>query len=341
MLLGYTVAILGAAVATVSVLAGWVVLLVAGMALLGIGNGAAQLARYAAADLHPPERKGFVLSLVVWGGTVGAIASPALIAPTSNVAEALGITPYAGPYALALLATSSATIASLALPRRRVAVTPNHRQIRVGEIRRALRLPAVTVALAGMVAAQLAMVAVMTMTPLQLHDHGHGLDVVGWVITAHLVGMFALSPVSGRLADRIGGRMTISSGTGVLIASAALTFVAPTSHDIGLPLSLFLLGYGWNLCFVGGSSLLSRDLPEGLRIELQGVVDALVWASSAFANISAGAIYAGGSFSLLALLAGVLALVPLLVVVVQRRTGPTEPTDSQQRELEPTDSGVS
>jgi MFS family permease len=139
------------------------------------------------------------------------------------------------------------------------------------------------------------------------------------VLSAHLVGMFALSPLSGRLVDRFGGRVAITCGTGVLIAAAAVAVAAPTSHNAGLPLALFLLGYGWNLCFVGGSSLLSRDLPEQARTQLQGLVDAIVWGSAACASLSAGAIFAGGGYAVLALLAGGLAAAPLLVLATQPR----------------------
>jgi MFS family permease len=318
-LLGYSVAMLGAAVAAVAALGGGVALLVAGIVLLGVGNGSAQLSRYAAADLYPADRKGFVLSLVVWGGTIGAVVGPGLIAPAAEFSDHVGLPSYAGSYLLAVVVTGVAAAANLLLPRSRSAMSRRHTRFISREAGAAFRLPAARIALAGMVSAQLAMVAVMTMTPLQLHEHGHGLDVVGWVLTAHLVGMFALSPLSGRLADRCGGRTTISCGAGVLIASAALAIAAPTSHRVGLPLALFLLGYGWNLCFVGGSSLLSRDLPEDLRTELQGLVDALVWGTSAFASLSAGAIFAGAGYSMLALMAGVLAVMPLVVLAVLRR----------------------
>ncbi len=322
MLLGYSVAATGALVGTFAVVSDRVPLLVIGMLLLGIGNGGAQLARYAAADLYPAERKGFVLSIVVWGGTVGALVGPSLIAPAARAAGAAGLPPYAGSYALALLATAAAAVGCTVLPRVATAEVPARRRpYREGLA--ALQLPAVRLALTAMVAAQLSMVAVMTMTPLQLTTHGHGLDVIGWVLSAHLVGMFALSPLSGRLADRFGGRTAITCGTGVLIAAAAVAVAAPTSHDAGLPLALFLLGYGWNLCFVGGSSLLSRDLPEEPRIQLQGLVDGIVWGSAAFASLSAGAIFAGGGYSVLALLAGALAAAPLVVLILQPRPGPT------------------
>lgn len=102
----------------------------------------------------------------------------------------------------------------------------------------------------------------------------------------------------------------------------ALAFVAPTSHTIGLPVALFLLGYGWNLCFVGGSDLLSGDLPVSVRFELQGGVDALVWGSSALGSLAAGPIFAAAGYTRLVLVAALLAATPLALLWTRRRTEP-------------------
>lgn len=178
----------------------------------------------------------------------------------------------------------------------------------------ALRRPVVLTPLVAMVGAQLAMVAVMTMTPLQLDHHGHGLDVVGWTLGAHMIGMFALAPLSGRIADRWGGRVAIWLGIGTLVLAAV---AAAPAEGIELSFGLFLLGYGWNLVFVGGSSLLSRDLPADERIQLQGVVDAVVWGSSALASLAAGTLFHAGGYALVAAVGGVVALAP--VVLLARR----------------------
>jgi MFS family permease len=161
------------------------------------------------------------------------------------------------------------------------------------------------------------MVSVMTMTPLQLAHHGQGLGVIGWVLSAHMIGMFALAPLSGRIADRWGGRATIYLGIGTLAVAATTAVAEPTAHTSGLPLALFLLGYGWNLVFVGASSLLSRDLPDAERTQLQGVVDAVVWLTSAVASFGAGALFGLGGYVLVAVFGGVFALAP--VAVVSRR----------------------
>ena len=177
-----------------------------------------------------------------------------------------------------------------------------------------VRDPLILGPLVAMVGAQLAMVAVMTMTPVQLHRHGQGLDVVGWVLSAHLIGMFALAPLSGWIADRWGGRATIFGGIGTLTVAAVTAIGAPDSHHVGIPAAMFLLGYGWNLVFVGGSSMLSRDLPPAQRARAQGTVDAFVWGTSAAASLLAGQLFGVGGYVLVAVAGGLCALAPLAVL---------------------------
>ncbi|WP_410659102.1 MFS transporter [Amycolatopsis sp. lyj-112] len=306
----YTAAVVGALIAFAGVLGGSVLALVAGMPLIGFGNSGAQLSRYTAADLSPEHRKGFALSTMVWAGTVGAVAGPALIAPAAARAEAASLPALSGPLLAGAIVVAIAVIAVAALPRALAApVEKSPRRERMS-----MRNPLILGPLVAMAGAQLAMVAVMTMTPVQLHQHGQGLDVVGWVLSAHLIGMFALAPLSGWIADRWGGRATIFCGIGTLTVAAVTTFGAPTSHHVGIPIALFLLGYGWNLVFVGGSSMLSRDLPADQRTRAQGTVDAFVWGTSAAASLFAGQLFGLGGYALVAVAAGVCALAPLVVL---------------------------
>ncbi|MEC3979172.1 MFS transporter [Amycolatopsis sp. H20-H5] len=314
----YGLAVAGGIIAFAGAVLSVLVVLLAGIVLLGIGNAGAQLSRYVAADLYPEQRRGFAVSTIVWGGTVGALAGPALIAPASGLAVRLGLPSLSGPVAVSALTAIVAMAAILTLPRE-IPRTPEARPAPMSfPIRAALRRPVVLRPLVAMIAAQLAMVAVMTMTPLQLQAHGHGLGVVGWVLSAHMIGMFALAPLSGRIADRWGGQVAINCGLGTLAVAAATAVGAPTAHTSGLPLALFLLGYGWNLVFVGGSSLLSRDLPVEERARLQGMVDALVWGASALASLAAGLLFADGGYVLVAVVGGVLALLPFTLLTTRR-----------------------
>ncbi|PRX45456.1 putative MFS family arabinose efflux permease [Prauserella shujinwangii] len=322
----YALATGGGLVAFGGAVTGTLALLLAGMALLGLGNGAAQLSRYVAAELYPEQRRATGLSLIVLAGTVGALAGPALLAPTSHLAGLLALPELSGPVGLAVVVTAVAVLAAAALPRT-AATTPAgvRPAFSLADTGRALRSRVVLTPLVAMVAAQVCMVAVMTMTPLQLHEHGHGLDGVGWVLGAHMIGMFALAPLSGRIADRWGGRATIYAGIGTLAVASATAIAAPTAHATGLPVALFLLGYGWNLVFVGGSGLLSRDLPAAERTRLQGIVDALVWSASAVASLGAGQLFGVGGFVLVTAVAGTLALLPLALLVSRSRPARRSP----------------
>jgi MFS family permease len=312
----YGAAVAGASIAFGAAAGTVLALLLPGMVLLGLGNGAAQMSRYVAAELYPLSRKGFALSVIVWAGTVGAIAGPALMTPGAHVASLAGLPSLAGPVLVSVVTTALALAATARLPR--VPPPPPRPRLSSAMVAAALRRPEVVAPLTAMVGAQVSMVAVMTMTPLQLDHHGQGLDVIGWILSAHMIGMFALAPLSGRIADRWGGRATIYLGIGTLAVAAMTAISAPTAHTSGLPLALFLLGYGWNLVFVGGSSLLSRDLPEEERTQLQGVVDAVVWLSSAVASLAAGTLFGLGGYALVAIVGGALALAP--IVVVSRRS---------------------
>ena len=162
------------------------------------------------------------------------------------------------------------------------------------------------------------MVLIMTMTPLHMTEHGHDLAAVGIVISGHTFGMFGLSPISGRLADRFGSVPVILAGLAVTGASAVLAAVAPPDGGILLFIALFLLGYGWNLGYVAGSALLTQDLSLAERTRLQGLTDALIWSSAAAASLGSGVVVAAASYATLGLMGAALVIVPAWLVVSRR-----------------------
>ncbi|TDD64473.1 MFS transporter [Actinomadura darangshiensis] len=290
--LGYAAAGAGACLAAVAVANGDVVGLCLGLLLLGLGNAGAQLSRYAAADLRPPGRRGSAIGLVVWCSAAGAVGGPLLLDPSGAAATAIGWTAFTGPFLLAALTCAAAALAATGGPRVRAGAQAPP------PFRRLVRTPAARSALTVMVTAQVVMVAVMTAAPLEMHMHGDGLGAVGMTLSAHTLGMFALSPVSGRLFDRFGHRPVILGGLLTLALSTALAAVATGS--LGRPVALFLLGYGWNLCFVGGSGRLARDLPEAERPHVEGAVDAAVWMIAAAASLLSTVVLSAGGYSVLA-----------------------------------------
>jgi len=136
-------------------------------------------------------------------------------------------------------------------------------------------------------------------------------------MSAHTFGMYALSPISGRLTNRFGSVAVILLGAGTLAVSAVLAAVAPPDGGNVLFLALFLLGFGWNLGFVAGSSMLTGgvSLAEGAR--LQGLTDAFVWSTAAVASVSSGLVAAAAGYAALGIVG--VGIVALLVWVVGGR----------------------
>ena len=325
LLLGILVGTAGGAVALSGVLAVSMPLLLAGSALAGFANGAGQLGRYVAADLVPTDRRARTIGTVVWGSTIGAVAGPNLVAPAGAAAESFGLPPLAGTYLVTLGFIGLAWIIVFVFLRPEPyrladpsALAPHPEGTVPSSVATLMRRPSVVVALVTLAAGQVVMVLIMTMTPLHLTDHGHGLETVGLVLSAHTFGMFALSPISGRLTDRFGSPRIIAAGLVTLAVAALIAAGAPPDGGPWLTLALFLLGYGWNLGFVAGSSMLTGGLSLGERTRVQGVADGMIWTSAALASLSSGLIVAGASYTTLGLL-GVGLLIPPAALLLARR----------------------
>jgi MFS family permease len=310
-----------------SVVTGSIPLLLLGSAFTGFANAAGNLGRYIAADMAAPERRASAIGLVVWGTTVGAVIGPNLTAPAGAVAVWLGLPELAGPYGLtvAFIGLAWAVAAMFLRPEPYALADPSalptqtDQHGRVASLPAILARPSVAVALVSLVAAQFVMVLIMTMTPLHLIEHGHGLATVGFVLSAHTFGMFGLSPITGRLTDRFGSPRVIAAGLVGLALSAVLAALAPPDGGFLLTLALFLLGYGWNLCFVAASSLVSHGLSLAERTRVQGIADALTWGTAAFASLSSGLVVAAASYTVLGFLGLALTAIPAAFLAVQGR----------------------
>jgi len=150
-------------------------------------------------------------------------------------------------------------------------------------------------------------------------EHGHSLTDVGIVLSAHTLGMFALSPVSGRLTDRFGPVPTIFLGTATLAIAALMAAASPPDGGGILLLALFLLGLGWNFGFVAGSALLSQQLELHERTRVQGAADALIWSSAAAASLGSGVIMASAGYTALGILGAGALIIPVVVLRAHRR----------------------
>lgn len=326
LLLGLAVGALGGAVVLGSVIIASIPLLLIGSALTGFANAAGNLGRYIAADMASPDRRASAIGLVVWGTTVGAVIGPNLTAPAGAIAVSLGLPELAGPYGLTVLFIGLAWVVAAVLlrPEPYALAEPStlptlDRHGQPPSLPAILARPSVATALVTLVAAQVVMVLIMTMTPLHLIDHGHGLGTVGLVLSAHTFGMFGLSPITGRLTDRFGSPLVIAAGLIGLALAALLAALAPPDGGFLLTFALFLLGYGWNLCFVAASSLVSHGLSLAERTRVQGIADALTWGTAAFASLSSGLVVAAASYTVLGFVGVALTAIPAAFLALQRR----------------------
>ena len=294
-----------------------------GMALFGLAQSAMQLGRFAAAEVNPPDKRGKAIATVVLGGTVGSIAGPLLVGPAGVLASRFGLDELVGPYgsALVLFAIGSVIVFIWLKPdpteiakeigRKDQTTDTVIKQARpLSEI---LKQPGVLVAITSMVVGQAVMVMIMVITGLHMKALTHPLTSISLVISAHTFGMFAFSVVSGNLTDRLGRETVIKLGAGILILAGLSAGLSPDVLPIAV--SLFLLGLGWNLCYVGGSTLLADQLSPPEQSRMQGVNDLLVGLASAIGSLGSGFVFAVVGFQIMGFVGAGLSIIPFLVVI--------------------------
>ena len=318
LVLGYGIGAAGALGAGVAVVLSSFPLFIVATGAMGCANAANQLSRYTAADMYPESGRASAIGVVVWGSTLGSIVGPNLITLSGNIAEGFNLPRLAGVYGVPVLFVTAAALLTLFTLRpdpATLAPAP------VKAIKRAsaslaemLARPRILAAVVALIIGQVVMVLVMTMTPLHMTDHGHGLAAVGLVISGHTFGMFAFSPISGWLAGRYGTPAIIAAGLGLSAFSSVLAAVAPPDGGTILFIALFLLGVGWNFGFVAGSALLTEGLDGAERTTLQGATDAMIWSSAAAAALGSGIVVAAASYTALGLLGAALIVFPVLAM---------------------------
>ncbi|MEO7911057.1 MAG: MFS transporter [Roseiflexaceae bacterium] len=323
--LGFFVGMVGMIIGGSAIVTHSFALFLLGLLLIGAARGAVDQSRYAAADAQIPDRRARAISTVVFAGPVGAIAGPALVHPSGLLLGSLAFDPLAGPMWSGAILFGLAGLLIFAF------LHPDPREIGraldtaqpetqhpagvarpLGEI---MRQPAAWLALIAMVIGQAVMVLVMSVTSLHMYQHHQGLGDVSLVIMAHTLGMFGLSIVNGALIDRMGHKAAIGAGAALLIAGSLL---APVSlMTAWLALALFLVGLGWNLCYIAGSSLLSDVLAPAERSRVQGANELVVNLASAVSSLGSGVILAYAGFTALGVIGAALSLIPLVALAWQ------------------------
>lgn len=319
---GYLTGAAGSALAVAAGVVGSMPLLVLGAVLLGAATAANSAARYAATDLATDATRGRSLSLVVWATTIGAVAGPNLTGPAGAFADAVGIPELTGPFALGAIGMLTAALVVAVLLRpdplllaRRAAeapVAPVGAPVRGGSWSRTAAAvrerPVLGHAIAGLALAHATMVSVMVMTPLHMEHGGAGLEVIGLVISVHVLGMFAFSPLVGLLADRVGRPPVLGAGGLVLVLALLLCAASPEGTSWQVTTGLFLLGVGWSLAMVSASTLVAEHAPLEARTDVQGASDLVMGLTAAVAGLLAGVVVDWSGYPTLALVTLALAV---------------------------------
>ncbi|MFD1149117.1 MFS transporter, partial [Saccharothrix hoggarensis] len=303
------------------VLGSWQVLLVA-LVLFGAASSANLAARYAGADLAHPHRRARSVALVVWAATIGAVAGPNLADPAGQVAVRLGLPVGAGPYLFSALLFGLAAVVVLRFLRpdpltiAQSAVTPAHCTGGVGDTKGSAAvwraLPAAgKLAVGGVTLCHMAMVGLMSMTPVHMDHAGSSLRVVGLVISLHVAAMYVASPLFGWMADRLGRVPVLAIGAALVVAASGIAGMAPSHDAPQLAAGLALLGFGWSAGLVAGSALLTESAAVTDRPAAQGLSDLCMNVGGALGGVTAGVVVTAWSYATLGLLVGFTAL-PLL-----------------------------
>ncbi|MCC6802251.1 MAG: MFS transporter [Anaerolineae bacterium] len=323
--LGYAFSMLGGIIGIIAVIQGIFPLLLVSAALLGIGRAGGDQSRFAAGEMFPEAERARMIGRIVFAGTIGAIVGPVLVTPSGLVMEQLGLSPDVGPWAAMVVLCGIATVIAFFLLRpdpmtiartltsEAEAKTPAASEQPARPLSTLLRLPKVQLAIASVLISQTVMVVIMVMTPLHMDHQSHSRDAISLVISAHTLGMFAFSPLTGYLIDRFGRIPMLVVGAMTMIASALLAPVSAT--EFSLAIALFLLGLGWNFGYVSGSSLLADSLQGEERARVQGVNDSLVFFAAGFGSLAAGSLFASGGFDAVNL-AGLSLIVVMVGMIV-------------------------
>jgi Sugar phosphate permease len=307
-----------------------IVLLFLSLFVYGAGTSTNLQARYAGTDLAKPNQRAKAISFAMVSTTLGAVAGPNLVDAMGRFATSIGVPALAGPFIFAAIAFILAGFVFYLFLRPDPSVVAKA----IYEARSKQGLPKeatpdspmrinrnLIVGAAVMILTQIVMVAIMTMTPIHMKHHGHGLGEVGLVISIHIGFMFLPSLLTGVLVDKI-GRTTMSIASGaVLLAAGIVAALAPADSLFVLIVALALLGLGWNLGLISGTALIVDATDPITRARTQGTIDVLIALAGASGGALSGMVAAHSSYATLSLAGGGLALL-LVPVVIWSRSKP-------------------
>ena len=279
---GYSIGVIGALFAILGGANRNLFFMLLGAFMVGAASASGYQARFAAIDLATPEKRSKDLSFVVWGSTIGAVTGPNLMEPSGVFASALGLPKLVGPYFIAAFTLALSVIVIQLFLKPDPFLTANKavegtatkpRESTRSALKHIKEYPIALFAIASVAIGHLAMVSIMVMTPVHMAHSDATLRIIGLVISVHVLGMYAFSPIVGSISDKFGRIRTIQIGILILIASALISGLAPHHDSFTLGIGLFLLGLGWSFTLIAGSTLLSETVSVEMRPSTQGASD--------------------------------------------------------------------
>ncbi|WP_306329269.1 MFS transporter [Streptomyces venezuelae] len=326
LVLAYLIGAVGAGVAVLGAVVDSFPLLLLGLVGFGAGSSANLAARFAAADLAEPERRARAISTVVWATTIGAVLGPNIAAPAGRSVAGLGIPATAGPFvwAAGVFVVAAVMVALLLRPdplltARAMADAGAGDAVEARSLRAGMRVvresPKARLALVTVAGSHTAMVSIMSMTPVALTHHGADIQLIGLVISGHIAGMYAFSPLMGWLSDRLGRLAVIGLAVGLIGVAALVAGTAGPSHG-RTALGLFVLGLGWSAGLVSGSALLTDSVPQAARAAVQGLSDFIMNTAAGVGGLAAGLIVAQAGYGPLNAIAACL-LLPMAALALR------------------------
>ncbi len=273
----------------------------------GMARSSSEQARFVGAEIYPESERARIIGRIVSAGTISAIAGAMMVAPAGIWIAQYGYPPMSGPFVVGVGLSLAAVLLTVFLVRpdpldiaRRIRPSAESEidESTARPVREILRNVHVRYGITAMVIGQFVMTLLMVITPLHMSHHDHGTWLISWVIMAHAIGMFGVSGITGRLIMRWGQHNVIIWGMIILLVSCVIAPVSP--RFIPLAIALFLLGLGWNFCFIAGSSLLSNALAPLERGRVQGVNEMFIALAASSASLVTGFLFEMGGMLLLA-----------------------------------------
>jgi MFS family permease len=305
---GFGLGLLGAIIVIFGAVSRQIAIVLVGSLFVGVASAASLQARYAATDLASPAHRARSLSYVVWAATIGAVLGPNLLNFSGSVGLRLGLPELSGPYVISgITLTCAVAILMVSLRPDPFQLATQLRQdlnpetkIQQPKLRDGIEhlrsRPRAILGIGAISIGHVVMIMVMVMTPVHMAHVDVTLQLIGLVISVHVAGMYAFSPLVGIAVDRFGRVPMILTGVAILAVSCVISGLAPADNVVALGIGLFLLGLGWSFTLIAGSTLVTDSVEANERPSVQGLSDLSMNAAGALGGIAAGIIMWWGGY---------------------------------------------